>query len=496
MPRPGEEENQEVDEEIFLNENEIPPMRRRNSIGGINDAKLSEDDVAKFVDAAEKRREEEKARQNPPPVEPKEPKQPGPQANPEQQGGQPKPPQGAPEQDPIAQARKEREDLQRERDALAREREEFRRMQEEFQRRADGQAQQNAQGPAVQQEPKKKKPAQKKPEKIGKPEKKPAKIQVQKAQPEARRREQQARRNPYAGTVSAKAEIEEGLLSKGAKDVHKMRYALREATSRFKKVSNEYKAMQVHLKRLDRFMRTIDGRTKLTEAEMETFEKLSMSAYKSTEKYLEKKGVQREERKAQHKKESKGEYEDVRIKVTFDVQERLQDLRKKMYADETKQKREALQKKCDDRMHDLSEDLAELKEAGVKEPRFRQKLEHTVCETLFNINRMSSLKTELGLRPGESMGRMNRRLDRSMNMSEQAENNIKQHDMTKEIFERVVKKLEKGESLTADTIREMQQDYVRKAGRRLAERRLRSQNAPKLSNPEIQADIRRSMSVG
>ena len=109
---------------------------------------------------------------------------------------------------------------------------------------------------------------------------------------------------------------------------------------------------------------------------------------------------------------------------------------------------------------------------------------------------MSSLKTELGLRPGESFGKMNRRLDRSMNMSEQAENNIKQHDMTKEIYERVVKKLEKGESLTADTIREMQQDYVRKAGRRLAERRLRSQNAPKLSNPEIQADVRRSMSVG
>ena len=288
----------------------------------------------------------------------------------------------------------------------------------------------------------------------------------------AKKQEKKVIVNPFKGTVNAQGEINEALMEKQWKEVRSLRYMLKAVTEGDKRP--EFNLVKKQLYNLDTFLRQTAGRKKLSKKEMETYELLTMKAYKATafyDKALEKEEAQLKERGKQlSKKDIK------RLNAMDRVRESVFQMRSDMYEKEMQRKKEEMQKKCEEKIQSMKETLDGLTHAGYKDDKLKEVLTGAVVRTLFFMNRMDSVERSIRLQPGESVKRSTKRLTRDLRPSKQDMDRTAKMELTKNIVDEGMKEIKAGKVFSTDDVARLQQEYIRKNAKKLAATRKRRKN--------------------
>ncbi len=257
--------------------------------------------------------------------------------------------------------------------------------------------------------------------------------------------------------------VEESLISSQAREVHKIN-TFADSKAPLKTASKEFKAIMKDLSKLDRFMETINGRTRLTPEEMEEYDKLTLKVYNATKTYQNMKEKEKEARVSKRKKEKKSDYDEYRRRTVDTIQESVSKMRKDMFENRINQKINELETECIDNVHDLEDERAILAETGAqaKSTELKEKLRDNISQTLYYANRMESLKNagDLAIKPGESLDKCMKRLDKSIVPRQKELDDINKSPMTKQIVDKGVKMTKEGQALTGENIKKSQNVYL------------------------------------
>ena len=279
--------------------------------------------------------------------------------------------------------------------------------------------------------------------------------------------------NPFKGTVDAQ-EMKDGTFLQTQSDrIRTLRYLTREVTfgSRRGFSSREFRKIKQDLFKLDKFMRTVNGRTSLKKAEMEEYERLTMNVRESTEVYLKKKRASLMRKAGADGKVRITKYQQKRLLAIKELQNEVDALRHDMYDPVVQNQKEELQKKCNEKINDMKETLDGLYQTEAKNRNLKPALEGAVHQTLFYLDRMDSLSKSFRMKPGESFQKTKERLNKDLQPSEQDLQRIAHHDLTKSIVDAGMKAIQKGKPFSLDDIKRLKAEYIRKNARRYMERR-------------------------
>ena len=279
--------------------------------------------------------------------------------------------------------------------------------------------------------------------------------------------------NPYKGTVDAQ-EMKDGTFLQTQSDrIRTLRYLTREVTfgSRRGFSSREFRKIKQDLFKLDKFMRTVNGRTSLKKAEMEEYERLTMNVRESTEVYLKKKRASLMRKAGADGKVRITKYQQKRLLAIKELQNEVDALRHDMYDPVVQNQKEELQKKCNEKINDMKETLDGLYQTEAKNQNLKPALEGAVHQTLFYLDRMDSLSKSFRMKPGESFQKTKERLNKDLQPSEQDLQRIAHHDLTKSIVDAGMKAIQQGKPFSLDDIQRLKAEYIRKNARRYMERR-------------------------
>ena len=278
--------------------------------------------------------------------------------------------------------------------------------------------------------------------------------------------------------MNGQVEINETLLEKQQKEVHSLRAMLKIVTEGEKRP--EFTLVKKQLYNLDAFLRKTAGRKKLNRKEMETYELLTMKAYKATafyDKVMEKEEAALKSRGGQlSKKDIK------RLNAMDKIRESVQQMRGNMYEQEMQRKKEAMRKKCEEKMQSMKDTLDGLNHARYKDNQLKEILTGAVVRTLFYMNRMDSVEKSIRLLPGESVKRSTKRLNRDLRPSKQDMDRTAKMELTQSIVDEGMKEIKAGKEFSTDDIARLQRTYIRKNAARLAAERKRRRNLQSIKN--------------
>ena len=232
-----------------------------------------------------------------------------------------------------------------------------------------------------------------------------------------------------------------------------MKHLIREMDANLKKSSNEFKNMKNDLDALDDFMEDIKGRTRLSAAEIDTYDKLALKAYNSTTAYLARKTTDRvvkPEDKDPAKEymrvdgkdiEPKNDYERNRIETVEQIRNKITVMRNQMLDELMKKKTDEMAKACNAQL-EVNEgkrvDIVEkISSNPAKAADYRGQFENSVVESIYFSNRMESLRAanELQVKKDESFAKACVRLDKSLVMKAGEKDEIADNDLTQEIVD-------------------------------------------------------------
>ncbi len=277
---------------------------------------------------------------------------------------------------------------------------------------------------------------------------------------------------------------------------HLVRKMNQGVVGQYGKSSTSYRKVAKDLNALDEFMKEIDGRTKLTAEEMETYDKLSLNVYKSSKEYLEKKarentveadedGIDVTVGTEEVHMSPKNEYERTRIRTIEKIQNDIQTMRQEMFANQIAEKKDEMSKGF--AQGKMDEELAREQMVGKSGAELKSSMEESIAKSLFYDNRIKSLEkaNDFTLKAGETfVGAMNR-LDKSTVPSEDDISNILENDSTKKIVEAGMKKQAEGSALKSSDIAEMLKADEMKQGDAIREQNQRNNNMRKISDPTV-----------
>jgi hypothetical protein len=312
-------------------------------------------------------------------------------------------------------------------------------------------------------------------------------VQKKKNEKQVQQPEKDAKKeNPYKGTVDAQ-EMKDGTFLQTQSDrIRTLRYLTREVTfgSRRGFSSREFRKIKQDLFKLDKFMRTVNGRTSLKKAEMEEYERLTMNVRESTEVYLKKKRASLMRKAGADGKVRITKYEQKRLLAIKELQNEVDTLRHDMFDPAIQNQKEELQKKCNQKINDMKETLDGLYQTGARDQNLKPALEGAVHQTLFYLGRMDSLSKSFRMKPGESFRKTKERLNKDLKPSEQDLRRIAGHDLTKSIVDAGMKEIKKGKTFSVDDVKRLKAEYIKKNARRNMERRERlvAPQAPEVQN--------------
>ncbi len=293
--------------------------------------------------------------------------------------------------------------------------------------------------------------------------------------PEAKDKKTTVLKNPYLGTVNAQVEINESLLDKQRKEVHSLRAMMYYVTDGEKRP--EFTLVKKQLYNLEGFLARTAGRKKLTKKEMETYELLTMKAYKATAFYDK---AMEKELRAKGGNFTKKDIK--RLNAMDRIRESISQMRSNMYEKEMQRKKEAMQKKCEEKVQNMKETLDGLNHARYKDSQLREILTGAVVRTIFFMNRMDSLEKSICLHPGESVKKSTKRMNRDLRPTRQDMDRTARMELTQSIVDAGMKEIKAGNTFTTDDIVRLQKMYIRKNAARLAANRKRRKNLQNLKN--------------
>ena len=289
-------------------------------------------------------------------------------------------------------------------------------------------------------------------------------------------------KNPFKGTVNAQNDIDGELLDKQRKNVRSLRAMMKVVTDGEKRP--EFLALKKQLLTLEVFLLKNAGRKKLSKKEMEVYELLTMRVHKATERYDEAMAREEAALKQNGKKLSKKDIK--RLNAMERIRQNISQMRSDMYDKDMVRKKEEMQKQCEEKLQNMKETLDGLNYARYKDDQLKEILTGAVSRTLFFMNRMTSLEKNIQLKPGESMKKNTRRLDRDIRPSRQDLDNTARMELTKSIVDEGMKTIKAGKTFSTDDIERLQKQYIRNRARRLAEERRRNNQNPQNQNLQNQ----------
>ena len=296
--------------------------------------------------------------------------------------------------------------------------------------------------------------------------------------PEAKDKKTTVLKNPYLGTVNAQGEINESLLDKQRKEVHSLRAMMYYVTDGEKRP--EFTLVKKQLYNLESFLARTAGRKKLNKKEMETYELLTMKAYKATAFYD--KAMEKEEEALRAKGGSFTKKDIKRLNAMDRIRESVSQMRSNMYEKEMQRKKEAMQKKCEEKVQNMKETLDGLNHARYKDSQLREILTGAVVRTIFFMNRMDSLEKSIRLHPGESVKKSTKRMNRDLRPTRQDMDRTAKMELTQSIVDAGMKEIKAGNTFSTDDIVRLQKMYIQKNAARLAANRKRRKNLQNLKN--------------
>ncbi|SEF79956.1 hypothetical protein SAMN04487934_103197 [Eubacterium ruminantium] len=262
-----------------------------------------------------------------------------------------------------------------------------------------------------------------------------------------------------------------------AKDIYKLK-KLSKLTPKLKKSSPEFKAMRKDLVALDKFMKQISGRTRLSADEMETFDKLTLSVYKTTQTYLKKKAEEQKERKNLGKNEIKSEYEEKRKKYVTRLHNKVNKMREEVFEDLFKKKQEELKGKCQEQINALADDREKIPSLNLDKESLTPTMENNVALTIFYSKRVEQMTSggEFKLRKGESFEDASKRLNARLEPKESDIKDTLQVGVTQKIVECGINKASKGMPLTNDDIQSFEKKEIVDEARPIINQNIRNAN--------------------
>ena len=261
-----------------------------------------------------------------------------------------------------------------------------------------------------------------------------------------------------------KQDVEDTSIRDNAKKVHSLKYLLRtrKVDKGRPRSSAAFRAVQTNLAQLDEFMKSIKGRTKLTAAEYEIYEKLSLNVCTSCEAYKKQKQLEYNKRFEEAKVDKKtgkkkldiNEYEELRYKSINEVEESINVMRQDMFKSHLKAKEEEIQGKMNDKLKTLDQNLASM----VGNPEFNDQaklksaLQDTISEAIYNNQKLQSLKGDFKLMKNESFESASKRFDKTLVMSASAKQNILEENVTENLVNDAMEKIQSGKGFTVEDI--------------------------------------------
>ncbi|MCR5624620.1 MAG: hypothetical protein K6G11_05185 [Lachnospiraceae bacterium] len=271
-------------------------------------------------------------------------------------------------------------------------------------------------------------------------------------------------------------------------------------THRVPKGGNEaYKNLQKDLAALEDYMEEIEGRTNLTQEEMDKYDKLSLQVYDASRKYLQEKneeyGLEASagERAAMNAKKPDKE-ESARIDFVKDLAASVHLMRKEMFEDQLKEKVESLNALASEGVAASQRDRDALLGADLSDNDKRVQLEDTVVRSLFYDARIgqAASKNELELKEGESFDKALIRLDSLLDPKPVELDGIRNDPLTQTIVDKGVQMNESGLSMTVDDINHEKNVILVQKGREIEHERNRQNNMAK-HEPARQNNLERQL---
>ncbi|MBO4863673.1 MAG: hypothetical protein J5517_04870 [Eubacterium sp.] len=277
--------------------------------------------------------------------------------------------------------------------------------------------------------------------------------------------------------------FDDGFIGKQAKEVHVMKYASRQILDDFKfKGSKEQKKLVKDLNEFDKFMKEIDGRTKLSPREMEVYDALSLKVYNSGKEYrehLQKKHDKAKEAYDEKHKDDKNvpefsDYAEDQAKMdgTNKLLETIERMRKEMFEKEIAEKQKELTEKCQKEAEkaEALRDQMDMAETPEARKNLQTKMEESIVRSIFYTERMEQLqkKGEIDLKPGEAYNKAMDRLNKSTELTQEDSLRIQNTELFKTLSKQGMEKLDNNETLTNKDITESRNEYIKAQGNKRA----------------------------
>ena len=254
--------------------------------------------------------------------------------------------------------------------------------------------------------------------------------------------------------------------------------------------SPEFRKVKQDLYKLDKFMQSLNGRTKLTEEEVRYYEYYTTNVYNSASAYLNKKQAAINARKDNKGNVKISVYEKKRIMAIKRVQQDIFNMRREMFDPELKKQKEQMQKRCSEKIAEMKDTLDSVAHAEAKNDNLEPVLKEAVVNTLFYLNRMSSLEKSFRIKPGETLEQTRNRLNRNIEPRPRDKEKIAGHELTQSIVEAGMKAIKEGKQFTPEDIQRLQNEYIKKNARKIMEQKRRRANLQRLRRqPENQAQV-------
>ena len=299
-------------------------------------------------------------------------------------------------------------------------------------------------------------------------------------------------------------EIKDGVTSSQKKKINGLKHLTWDIDKKFRS-SPEFRKVKKSLAEFDEFMKSISGRTRLTSAEMEMYDKLSLKCYKATNEYLDKKigdssvdAFDKEDERLTididgEKVLPKNEHERVRISQAKEIKNSIDEMRKEMFKAQLDFKVKEMEKKCEDALKQEEKNRGDLVGAQMSDEELKTAMTEYVSKTLFYSNRMDNLKKNGGLdiKAGENFTDAYKRLDKSLvpNPDDMAKN-MKDPNF-QNIVNAGVDAVKSGKAFTAGNIKELFKEAAMKESNKKIEEKRRLENTKKpeeiqKKDPEMQ----------
>ncbi|MCR4686963.1 MAG: hypothetical protein K5659_05290 [Lachnospiraceae bacterium] len=299
-------------------------------------------------------------------------------------------------------------------------------------------------------------------------------------------------------------EIKDGVTSSQKKKINGLKHLTWDIDKKFRS-SPQFKKVKNSLGEFDEFMKSISGRTRLTSAEMEMYDKLSLKCYNATNEYLEKKigdssvdVLDKDEERLTidvngERLMPKSEHERIRISQAKEIKNSIDEMRKEMFKAQLDFKIKEMDKKCEDALKQEEKNRGDLLTNKMSDEELKTAMTESVSKTLFYANRMDNLKKHGGfdIKAGEKFTDAYKRLDNSLTPKpEDMAKNMKDPNFMK-IVDAGVAAVKSGKAFTAGNINDMfKQAAIEESNKKLEEKR-RLENAKKpeeihKNNPEMQ----------